>query len=379
MKTNITNTQFDAWLSDDSPYAALVLQQQLMPIEGKEFGVIFPPTYAQPEEISQEDKKKWTGYNIDYLPNGSTICQIDSVGSQANRVEPMFKTEKFCTLVPQIIIKSGDKEINLLDAGHRAADAIVRFSDIDKDIKKAYLALQNKGDAEPLAKIAPTSIVFGSWDSRATQTKLPRIFRSEIRAYNVDPIHRSAQYATSAGQILDGAEVEVTTKGMKAYLGLAHIPASWKHGGVVLRKDGKIVRSTVVNLVAIRALRTAKQTMELRRYILGLSLVAFTSPLATFLREGCHLIPDQDTHPNTKSELICNSGKEHLLEESFALNAAIALDYANLVQAEFNSEIAKTGGVHNFDAATAKKQLNMNEADVKKEMAKYLATLAKGG
>jgi CRISPR-associated protein Csb1 len=31
-----------------------------------------------------------TGYNIDELPDGSNVCLIDSFGSQANRIEPLF-------------------------------------------------------------------------------------------------------------------------------------------------------------------------------------------------------------------------------------------------------------------------------------------------
>jgi CRISPR-associated protein Csb1 len=35
------------------------------------------------------------------------------------------------------------------------------------------------------------------------------------------------------------------------------------------------------------------KTLALRRYILGLSLVAFTSNAATYLRQGCNLVPSE--------------------------------------------------------------------------------------
>jgi hypothetical protein len=76
----ITVAQFDEWLKDDSDVAALVMRQWLEPVEGKD-AVIFPPTYARPERMREED---WLGYNIDPLNDGSGVCQIDSVGSQAN-------------------------------------------------------------------------------------------------------------------------------------------------------------------------------------------------------------------------------------------------------------------------------------------------------
>ncbi len=292
---NANLRHFDDWLGDDSDIAALVMRQWLVPVEGRE-AVIFPPTYPMEENNA--------GYNIDPLKDGTNVCQIDSVGSQANRMEPIFKRERYRHLVPQVVINAtitvdGEdrvQSIHLLDAGHRAADAIVRFSTLGPRLYEAFQAYQQDGNAESLARIAPTSIVFGAWDSRATQAKLPRIVRSVIRAFNVQLVHRSAQYTTRAGEILEGPEVEVTTKGPKAELGLAHVPAVMTHGGVLIREDGEIRREAVLNLVPLRALRaesgTEQDNLRLRRYILGLALVAFTAPPETSLREGCQLVLD---------------------------------------------------------------------------------------
>src|ERR671924_327065 len=106
--------QFDKWLKDDSEVAALVMRQWLEPVEGKD-AIVFPPTYPI-------DQNK-AGYNIDRWADGSSVCQIDSVGSQANRMEPIFKREGYKHLVPQAIIRADNREVHLLDAGHRAADA----------------------------------------------------------------------------------------------------------------------------------------------------------------------------------------------------------------------------------------------------------------
>src|SRR3990172_7474033 len=123
-------TQFDEWLKDGSPVAALVMRQWLEPVEGKD-AVIFPPTYP-----IEQDKP---GYNIDrFDKDGLSVCQIDSVGSQANRMEPIFKSGPYSKLVPQIIISAGDRKIHLLDAGHRAADAIVRFSELGPELHEAF-------------------------------------------------------------------------------------------------------------------------------------------------------------------------------------------------------------------------------------------------
>lgn len=114
-------TQFDHYLNDDGP-AALVLREHLMPAEGAD-GVLFPATFAAGTGFPG-------GYNIDRFGSEASgnVCLVDSVGSQANRIEPLFMREKYSSLVPQIVIKAGPKEVNLLEAGHRAGDALVRCS-----------------------------------------------------------------------------------------------------------------------------------------------------------------------------------------------------------------------------------------------------------
>lgn len=354
MNDQQTLNQFDEWLVDESPYAAIVMRQWLDPVEGKG-AVIFPPTYAKPEGKREDE---WLGYNMDRFENGMKVCQIDSVGSQANRMEPIFKNEPYSKLVPQITIQAGDREINLLDAGHRAADAIVRFSDLKEELKKAFLTVREKGNAGPLAKIAPTSIVFGSWDSRETQVKLPRIVRSVIRAYDVEMLHRSAQYTTIAGELLADGEVEVTTKGPKAEMGLAHVPAPWTHGGVIVRKE--IRRDAALNLAAVRALKAEppEGTLALRRYILGLSLVCFTAPQETFLREGCQLVPDPEKP--AEWEIVSHHGQR----DPFSLSHEKAREYAVAAASAFGVGASRTA---RFDKKAANDALKKKDKKSKEE------------
>src|SRR2546421_6764644 len=92
-------------LAHDGP-AALVCRQWLMPAEGRD-AVIFPPTFAAPEGGR-------SGYNIDppkdaAAPGSKRVAIIDTVGAQANRMEPLFKKngltagdeDPFPLLVPQ--------------------------------------------------------------------------------------------------------------------------------------------------------------------------------------------------------------------------------------------------------------------------------------
>ena len=55
--------KYDRWLMDGSPYAALVIQQALMPVQGVD-GVIFPPTYLKPMGWDEEKRGEWLGYDI---------------------------------------------------------------------------------------------------------------------------------------------------------------------------------------------------------------------------------------------------------------------------------------------------------------------------
>jgi CRISPR-associated protein Csb1 len=282
-------TKYDSWLTDAGP-AALVIREHLMPVEGHD-GVLFPATYAASQDGSFDG-----GYNIDSFSETENVCLIDSVGSQANRIEPLFAKPDYVDLIPRVTVKAGEKVVNLLEAGHRAGDAIVRCSELHEDLRAAFIAAQN-GDAEPLAKIAPTSLVFGAWDSRDTGAKLPRLIASTIRAFNVRQLRRSAQYIPAAEYVSAGLLEEPPDKKTKdayAERGFVHVPASGNPGGVIA--TGGIRRDASFHLAALRLLHTTTEarTLALRRYILGLSLTAFTYPPAGYLRQGCNLVLDPD-------------------------------------------------------------------------------------
>src|SRR5690606_35004621 len=99
------------------------------------------------------------GYNIDTLSDGTKVARVDSVGSQANRIEPIFGADpELAKLVPQIKIDIGDgRLISIFEAGHRLGDAIVRSSELRDVAKTAFEKFLNEGDADALAKLAPTS------------------------------------------------------------------------------------------------------------------------------------------------------------------------------------------------------------------------------
>ncbi len=342
----------DDWLTGDS-VAAIVVREPLVPVEGPD-GVFFPATYA-----AAEDKAVFPGgYNIDPPTGEKNVCLVDSVGSQANRIEPLFATPDYAELVPQIIVQAGEKAVNLLEAGHRAGDAIVRCTALQRKVQDAFKAIL-RGNALDMAKIAPTSLIFGVWDSRDTQAKLPRLVTSTIRAFDVVRLTRSAQFNPAIDYIGLGLLEDTTDKKVKdeyAKRGFIHVPASGSHGGVIAK--GPIRRDVTFSLAALRLLAAGDdvdQTLALRRYVLGLSLVALTAPPLTYLRQGCNLVPDLD-HPK-KITLVKADGTR----DEFKITHNQALAYGKAVAKAFRVGESQTV---KFDPDLAKKDI-AGEGDAK--------------
>ena len=336
---------YDCWLTNGGGPAALVIREHLMPVEGHD-APVFPPTFAAGDGFPG-------GYNIDPPPSKDepwqtpNVCLIDSVGSQANRIEPIFAEEPYCTLIPQVVIKVGEKEVNLLEAGHRAGDALVRCSELQEELHVAFRAVL-QGNAEPLAKIAPTSLVFGAWDSRDTHAKLPRLASSTIRAFNVRKLSRSAQFVPAVEYVAEGLLEEAKDKKAKdayAERGFIHVPASGTHGGVIA--TGGIRRDATLSLAALQLLKAgdADRTLALRRYVLGLSLVALTANTSAYLRQGCNLVQDPDK-PREFHEVYRDGRREpatlsHEEAIAFASQAAKAFGPGESRTVQFDKSKAK--------------------------------------
>lgn len=353
----MSEAKLEAWLEDsaDAP-AAIVLREYLVPVEGKD-GVLFPPTFA----AAENSKEFPGGYNINDLGGGENVCLIDSVGSQANRIEPMFATGEYAALVPQLVVEAGEKKVSILEAGHRAGDAIVRCSELKDPLQEAFQALK-KGDAVPLAKLAPTSLVFGVWDSRDTQAKSPRLLAATIHAFNVARLTRSAQYNPAVEYVEEGLLDETEDRdALKAYSerGFRHVPAPATHGGVIARGD--IRREVTLQMAALRLLRgrTDDETKNLRAYLLGLALVAFTKPAVGFLRQGCNLVLDSErkaeakvVYPDGRREAF---GLAHGAALAFAKNAATNFGVGQSRTVKFDTKLAKDETIGEGKRKPAKK------------------------
>ena len=155
-------------------------------------------------------------------------------------------------------------------------------------IRAAFEAFE-AGDAVAMARIAPTSLVYGAWDSRDTRVRIPRAIASTIRAVDVSVLTGSAQYSGAFGQATLGLDDAEWKKA--AASGLAPAPCVDRPGGVLVH--GAIVQSASVVLEGLRGYRTADASQVLPAYLLGLALGALVTTGRRYrLRSGCTLVPD---------------------------------------------------------------------------------------
>jgi CRISPR-associated protein Csb1 len=294
---------------------------------------------------------------------------IDSIPSQANRIEPLFgrltsEDGKPIRLVPKVIVKAmiDGKTVALdllVDAGHRIADAMLRYTSISEDVANAILARKN-GDSTPLAKLAPTSLVFGMWDSQKTGVKVPRLLNSIIRAYDIRDYRRSSQFNPA----MDFEAAGVTTeKGDKklSELGMDGAPSTFQLGGI--EALGGICRDASLNLCTLRdiASSTNGATVKLQRYILGLSLVGITyfDGMTLNLRQGCQLVAVPDK-PMTRITVNADG-----TEKEFAVDRIAAIEYAVDAAADFGVGPDRIDVT--FDAKAAKAARKAAKKDKEKD------------
>ena len=275
-------------LVSDTRMVALTFRQVLQPVEGPDVP-IFPPTYPVAEESGGH--RFGSPYTINETRDGIRICDLDSVQSQANRMEGAFSAD-LSDVVPRHAVRAGNHPAKpLTELPHRIVDASIRATALGDSIREWMLALES-GDPEPLARIAPTSLVYGAWDSRDTQVRLPRAVRSEIRAHEISVLTRSAQYSGAFPQESLGIDDRAWNrkKGGAAGVGFAPTPSVDAPGGILVH--GEIVHSASILLNVLRKYRTSDRSDILPCYLLGLAMGGLLVGARDYvLRSGCCLVP----------------------------------------------------------------------------------------
>ncbi len=426
--TNILS-RYDDFLNDEADIAAIVIRERLRPVQGPR-GVFFPPTFAG---IGQGKK---SDYHIDRIgpraddPEGATRegilanrCTVDSVPSQANRLENRLLRYSG-TYIPTVSISGsrvGERSLDLLEVGHRVADAVLRYTagngyEPFREALRAFVA----GDSGPLARLAPTSLVFGHWDSRpgGTKSKARRILRSEIVAYNVARATKRSQYWSSIdpevneelGQILaeakEAASRDPETKNPASQLGMTDVPAPESPGGVIA--FGKIERTSMIALSGLRSLTAFRaptsaqseasaakantqaidpdQTLALRRYLFALSLAAVADPGVWDLREGCILVrngpPPSGDLSDGEAPITATRVRFSGEEGPFAIPGQTEVEeYLRAAAQAFFRSLPPTGSSLTFDPAGARAAIDTQrgggtaEPKTKKELVAALVAL----
>ena len=369
---NVLGVEARKWGNARQLPAAIRITEKLEPVGGNEIPV-YPASYPNSggDPIYDFNGKQFT-------PNGDVSgylhCVIDSYQSQANRMEPAFKETALRSLVPQIQVtvprkkdaapEDTTEQMSVLDVAHRVADFRIRLSDRAADFKEAIKSFDS-GDALPLVKLLPTSILFGFWDSRDLGTKHARILMSRIDAFDVIPCQKHSIYTGQYSKdefvnLLQISNQEADDK-VLSERGFSNAPGNGL-GGVLVK--GGILRTSVLSLTDISRIHCLKgsdidveKTNAARRYLFCLGLIAEAYQRETnnySLRSGCELqrITDEEYELRGGSEnaallSLCKDqcGLVKLAEEAIGI-LKIKEDFSLIVtpgslKAEFDEAVGK--------------------------------------
>ena len=337
-------------LMADTALVALTLRQPLASVESSD-APIAPPTYPPGRDTGAH--RFDTPYTVNETHEGVRLCELDSVQSQANRMEGAF-TGPLADVVPHHVVRAGKRSRDLTALPHRIADAAIRATALALRIRAAFEAFET-GDAVPLARLAPTSLVYGAWDSRDTRVRIPRAIASTIRACDVSVLTRSSQYSGAFGQGALGLDDREWRRAAAA--GLAPTPCVDRPGGILVH--GAIVQSASIVLEPLRGYRTSDASDLLPAFLLGLALGGLlTTGRRYALRSGCTLVP-------------AGPAEWHAVTESGERNAvtidadAVLRELRDAARAWSEAAGVELGGppqMHDFDPDSARAMLSAKTA-----------------
>ena len=293
------------------------LRAELEPVGGAD-DKVFPPTYLADGSGAK--------YAFDRNADGTVASVLlDSVASQANRAELglLDALEAGDARFPAPYIDfSGCEDVNferltVLEAPHRIADAIFRDSELDDapfrttEIGKAIFS-SSPLNALGVYKYAPTSLLFGVWDSTGPKhsvgMKFQRAYVSEIAGRlpetgvnvksRIDPLGIEAAVKLAAPRESDANMWELDPKGK-------HKPSEVNHSNVAPGVDAEAggvrvqgaVQVAVLSLATLRKLRfkgcSRSAQVSARTALAALGMVCLAQRMAADhdLRSRCLLVP----------------------------------------------------------------------------------------
>lgn len=265
------------------------------------------PSYAGDEK---SDSSKFVTWNNDAV--------LDSVQSQANRIEAVFK--QYPELVPATRVVYPDTTVALVEVPHRAADPAISYY-----FKQELESLTSK--PELLAKRAPTSFLFGLCDIRGGRNiRLTRAIASDviIRNGTTRPSASSLSTPFSNEVRADFAE-KLGEHGLTgAEIGVEQIPA-YSERGTIDVSHATIERTAVFSL---EVFDQYKSSPALYDYLVGLALVALFAPTSSVLRSGTTLV-----RQSRKVEVFTDLKPAEVVDENGLFNEV--LEFARAAAKKF--------------------------------------------
>ena len=341
---------------------------------------IFPPTHA----VDDKNKKPGAKYAFETRRingNDATCVLIDSVQSQANRMEDALQSlwadKQIVLPVVSVDFSSVAPEVGRvtsLTAPHRIADALLRDSLKDgqlfrlSEIGRSFTDASTR-NATALFKVCPTGLVFGLWDSTGPKgglgAKFQRALVSEIVGINavsgsktesrIDPLNilkKAADIYVAADDnerwTTDVAQAKKNDKGEAINFGKEGKPSEVNHGNVTPSIDSVAggvtideARHTVVlSLASLRRLGFTTGADEARTVLAALGLLAVLAAenRGHDLRSRCLLVPRRGSA--LKLEAVARDGSATPVDLDLA--GAIAL---------YNDAVGKLPDGIKFDKA----------------------------
>ncbi|MGI8517047.1 MAG: type I-G CRISPR-associated RAMP protein Csb1/Cas7g [Acidimicrobiia bacterium] len=323
---------------------------------------VFPPTYIASGDGSRYHLEERWGEDGEPV----SVVILDSIQSQANRVEQALRENAARLGIPQIIMEAAlaDRTVRVSswEAPHRSRDAYLLDSEIDgKAFDKTplgeALTMATLTDASALLTYSPQDLIFGVWDShrgKRISLKVPRSYTSEMIGWSV---LRGRKAATKGDPLnLPGSskvplaewrsEIETNNRSTKderlSELGHGMVPVAAEQatGGVSVKA---ITREAALSLTGLARLSfpagSGDATPEAR---VALASLALAGDRLAFGRAGLSLRSGSDLV--LASETLQWVGRGNKVEE-FELTSDKALDLLDVAKAdmkkvgiEWNSE-----------------------------------------
>lgn len=346
--------------------AAVRRIRRLQPVGGRG-DKIFPPTYPGEGRNNAPPRHVFEYRRFD---NANVLCVlIDSVQSQANRLEEALKTGRDRSEItfPVIAVDFSKTDvpdlgqITTLEAPHRVFDAIIRDSELDKkrfrDTDEGRRLIQaTTRDARAVYELSPSALIFGAWNSTGEGgglgAKFPRAVVSEIIGVGVATEPAPANERPRASGSRPGSRIDPLgiRSGVKVYkqpngdwdfkpskLAQEVRPSEVNHSNIApsVQPLGVSIdyalHSFVLSFTALRRLRfgetspAAELAARTALAALGLAAQATHERAGYFLRSRCELVPEEAAAP---LELIKANGTRETIE----LTVEAALQLARAAQ-----------------------------------------------